>query len=208
MQAFLGGTFNPIHRAHLALAQGIAALDPRVQVSLMPNGHPPHRETPQVSAAHRLSMCRLAVAESPEVLVNAWEIEQSKPSFTVDSLQHLRDLHGSKQSLAWIIGWDALQGIDRWHRWQDLLSLGHLIVCQRGGITASVPPHLSTWFAQHQQSALNTLLNTASGSVYVHQTTPLTVSSSQIREQLRRQLPTPDLDTKVAAYIRQHHLYV
>jgi nicotinate-nucleotide adenylyltransferase len=208
MQAFLGGTFNPIHRAHLALAQGIAALDPRIQMSLMPNGLPPHRETPQVSAAHRLAMCRLATEEAPQIAVNDWEITQNKPSFTVDSLQQLRQVHGSKHPLAWVVGWDAFQCIDRWHRWQDLLSLGHLIVCQRGGISTSLATHLNAWFAAHQQSALNTLLNSASGAIYVHQTTPLTVSSSQIREQLRLQLPTPDLAPTVAAYIRQHGLYV
>ena len=137
LPVYYGGTFDPIHNAHLAIAIGARdALHARVH--LVPAADPPHRAVPGASAAQRAQMVALAIAGQPGLALDRIELEraarlQGRPSYTVDTLQQLRQQLGPEQPLAWLIGGDSLAGLAGWHQWQRLFALAHIIVVGRPG---------------------------------------------------------------------------
>ena len=140
-----GGTFDPIHLGHLAIARAARArLD--CTVRFMPAGDPPHRAPPGAGAEDRAAMVALAIAHDPGFLLDRRELERGGRSYTVDTLAGLRAELGPAQPLAWLVGADSLLGLPGWHRARDLLALAHLVVADRPGspIDASaLPPPLA-----------------------------------------------------------------
>lgn len=132
LEVFYGGTFDPVHAGHVAVASGVArALD--APVWLVPAADPPHRAPPGADAATRAALCALAVAGLPRLGVDERELRRVGPSYTVDTLAELRAERGPFAPIAWLVGADAFLGLHRWHRWGELLGLAHLVVVQRPG---------------------------------------------------------------------------
>lgn len=137
LPVYYGGTFDPIHNAHLAMATGVRdALE--AEVHLVPAADPPHRPPPGASAGQRAQMVRLAIAGQPGLSLDMIELERARrapqrPSYTVDTLAELRRQHGPKQPLAWLIGGDSLDNLHRWHQWPRLFALAHVVVVGRPG---------------------------------------------------------------------------
>ena len=148
LQVYYGGTFDPIHNAHLAIACGVRdALG--AQVHLVPAADPPHRDAPGASAAQRAQMVALAIAGISGLQLELLELQRAsqapgRPSYTVDTLAQLRRQHGERTPLAWLIGGDSLASLRRWHQWQRLFALAHVIVVARPGnlLPAVLPPAL------------------------------------------------------------------
>ena len=137
LRLYYGGTFDPIHNGHLAIA--CRARDHfGVPVRLVPSADPPHRAAPGASAAQRLAMVELAIGGRPGLVVDEGEIQRAlrwpgRPSYTVDTLEALRKERGPDVPLAWLVGGDSLASLTRWRRWQDLFALGHIVVVDREG---------------------------------------------------------------------------
>lgn len=137
LPVYYGGTFDPIHNAHLAIAGGVRdAL--AADVHLVPAADPPHRPPPGASAAQRAQMVRLAIAGQTGLSLDMIELERARrapqrPSYTVDTLAELRQRHGLVQPLAWLIGGDSLDSLHRWHQWPRLFELAHVVVVGRPG---------------------------------------------------------------------------
>jgi len=122
-----GGTFDPVHFGHLR-----AAVEAREKLGLddfrlLPAGEPPHRGKTSASAVQRLDMLRLAIAGCPGLQVDDREIRRAGSSFMVDTLEDLRR-ESPASPLLLLIGQDAANGLDRWHRWPALFDLAHLVV--------------------------------------------------------------------------------
>ena len=129
----LGGTFNPPHRGHLALARHARDELSLERVLLMPVGSPPHKpggEDP--GAEHRLAMCRLAAAGEPAVEACALELERAGPSYTADTLEEIHDRHPEAE-LTFIVGADTARSLPGWHRPRRVLELAELAVAARSG---------------------------------------------------------------------------
>jgi len=133
LQALFGGTFDPIHFGHLRPVEALAQQTGLQRVTLLPNNVPPHRPQPEASAAQRVDMLRCAIAGLPLFDIDTRELARDTPSWTVTTLEAWRAERGAAQPLGFIIGQDSLLSLASWHRWQDLLSLCHLLVCQRPG---------------------------------------------------------------------------
>ena len=111
-----GGTFDPVHNGHLRVALELKqrlALD---EMRLLPCHRPPHRATPDRSSSDRLAMLELAVADCPQLQVDARELDRSTPSYSVETLEQLRAELGAHVALCWCVGLDSLASFDSWHR--------------------------------------------------------------------------------------------
>jgi nicotinate-nucleotide adenylyltransferase len=127
----LGGTFDPIHVAHLRLAEEATRQLGLAGIVWIPAGNPWHRSAPMVSGQHRLAMVRLAIADHPDHMVDDAEVHSPAPSYTVPTLERLRRQHGADRPLVLLMGADAFLGLTTWHRWRDLFRLAHLGVASR-----------------------------------------------------------------------------
>ena len=129
MIGVFGGTFNPIHSAHIRLALEVQQLLELDHVRMIPCGIPAHRDQPDVSPEVRMSLLVTATKEHPELVVDDLEIKRPGPSYMVDTLQSLKVTH--PESLCLILGVDAYNNFDSWQEWRSILDLTHLVVMRR-----------------------------------------------------------------------------
>ena len=126
-----GGTFDPVHLGHLAVAEAALADLGLGHITFIPAGDPPLRGAPGASAEDRLTMLRLALAHRTRMQIDDREIRRQGRSFTLDTLLAWRAEQGLRQPLAWLIGADAFSRLEAWHRWRELVDVAHFIVVAR-----------------------------------------------------------------------------
>jgi len=129
---FYGGTFDPVHCGHLAVAR--AARDAlAAEVRLVPAADPPHKDATHADAAQRAEMLELAIDGAPGLCVDRRELGRPGPSYSVDTLRELRAEFGPARPLAWLVGGDSLLQLHTWHRWRELFGLAHVLAVPRPG---------------------------------------------------------------------------
>jgi nicotinate-nucleotide adenylyltransferase len=186
----LGGSFDPVHRAHIALA--LAALDTLAldHVELLPAAQPWQRSTLNASPEHRLRMLELACRDEPRLQVNPLELERAGPTYTLDTLRALPQ--GPRYT--WIMGADQLVNFCTWHDWREIIRLVRLAVAQRPGTPLTTPPALATALP--------------AGALQLIPFTARNISATSIRRSLAAGRPANDmLDPRVLDYIHVHQLY-
>lgn len=212
----LGGSFNPVHVGHLAIGRAAVAalhLDRMIVIPTGTSWQKSGTKHAQVPGRHRLAMLELAVqpmagADGPgcQWVVDDIEVKRDGPSYTVDTLQVLRERYGPSPALVMILGSDQLRNLDTWHRWRELLDYAHIAATQRERVPLSgLPEEVDRLVAERGRQALP---DEASGSVVFFQMPPVAVSATALREQLARgEYPEDLLPRGVADYIRHHRLY-
>ncbi len=192
----MGGTFNPPHVGHVALARHAHTELELERVSLMPAFAAPNKRVDRDDPGpeQRLAMCRLAVAETPGVTASGREIERGGVSYTVDTLQAIHDEHPDVE-LTFIVGADTARTLAGWREPQRLLTLARLAVAERDGLG--------------REEVREALLGLhPSPRIEFLAMAPLAVSSSQVRERVAGGLDVDELvGERVAAYIAEHGLY-
>lgn len=203
----LGGTFDPIHFGHLRSALEVRdwlALD---DLRLIPSARPPHRDRPGASAEQRLDMVRLAVAGATALSVDDRELRRERPSYTVETLESLREELGPAVSLYLIVGWDAFCGLPAWHRWGALLGLASLVVLQRPDYDLEAPEVLKDLMAARSVSD-PAASQAPAGEILLLTQTPLAISASLVRSLLAQgRSPRYLLPDAVLDYIEINGLY-
>ncbi|MCA1921841.1 nicotinate-nucleotide adenylyltransferase [Buttiauxella noackiae] len=209
LTALYGGTFDPIHYGHLKPVEALAKQVALHQVTIMPNNVPPHRSQPLANSEQRKTMVELAITGNALFKLDDRELQRETPSYTVETLEQLRSEIGAEQPLAFIVGQDSLLSLQRWYRWETLLTLCHLLVCQRPGYSLSMnTPEEQRWLDAYQTTSVEELHNQPAGKIYLAQTPMYDISATAIRRRLEQHLPCDDLlPPAVAEFIRQHHLY-
>ena len=211
MIAILGGTFDPIHHGHLRLALNLKQQIGFEVVHFIPSAQPPHRKHPQRSAAQRYQMVKLALQNCKGLYANDCELRRDKPSYMLDTLQDLRRQWGQNKAISLILGSDAFMQLHKWHRWQQLLNLCHIIVVARPGeppLENALNPKLKHYFKQAYCADSADLHKQAAGLIHLQHFPDLDISATQIRQQLaqgenaRYLLPDAVLD-----YIDSEQLY-
>lgn len=208
LAVYYGGTFDPVHAGHLAVA--IAARDAlAVPVTFVPAADPPHRPAPGAEAEQRATMLELAIAGQPGLQVDRREFLRDAPSWTVVTLEGLRAEHGPDRPLAWLLGADAFRGLPSWHRWRELAGLAHLIVAVRAGhVLHPLPEELAEHFSGRWTTGVDDLGTTPAGRVHRLEMTPHPASSTRVRANLRDGGEPGDwLPAAVADHIARHRLY-
>ena len=206
----LGGTFDPVHLGHVALAEAALAQLPLAEVLWMPSGSPGHRASPVASAHDRLAMLRLATEGHPCFRIDAAELESSEPTYTVHTLTRLRAQLGKAQPLVLLLGADSFLSLPTWLRWRELFDLAHIAHVSRPGHLASdggPAPELSAEIAR-RAARPEQLAASAAGRIATFNMPPMAVSSSAIRASLAAGEDARDLlPAAVLAYIRSQRLY-
>jgi len=209
LQAFFGGTFDPVHFGHLKPVTRLAQDIGLERVTLLPNNVPPHRPQPGASPQQRLRMAELAVEGNPLFSVDPRELSVDTPSYTIETLATLRKEHGKSCPLAFIIGQDSLLTLHKWHRWESLLDFCHLIVMARPGYQEQLDtPALQHWYDAHRVTEPQKLKQRPAGFIYQAHTPLLNISATQIRERRQAGLDCSDLlPFAVERYIESQGLY-
>lgn len=206
--AIFGGTFDPIHSAHLEMARNAADQCRLDRVLFIPAGNPPHKHA-DASFDHRYRMVELACAADPRFIASRLE-EGIGKSYSIDTIERVKVANATvadsaaesaaarvessatgpnsevNGALFFIIGADAFAEIQTWRRWEDVIQAVEFIVVGRPGYEIAGP---------------------SGARVHRLESVELPVSSSDIRDALARGQSPADLPPAVAEYIRAHHLY-
>lgn len=209
----LGGTFDPIHFAHLRLAEEVAEAFLLDTVRLIPSADPPHRTSPGASAQDRLRMVRLALESAGDHLVaDGSELERVGKSYMVDTLKALREENPS-ESISLILGTDAFIELMTWYEWQQLFTLAHIIVASRPNLPISqlknkLKGELFAEFEQRNSRDYNTIGSSTHGLIYTYEFTSLEVSGTSLRKRIQNGLSLKYLlPDNVINYIQDYSLY-
>lgn len=203
-----GGSFDPIHNGHLNIAKQLYQQLYLQEVRFIPCQKAVLDKTIQASAQQRLTMLQLAIQNQTEFIIDERELNRATPSYTVDTLISLREELGSNIPFCLIIGSDSLENLTRWHRWQELIQLAHLIVVPRPNSSLPQQGKIAELVQQHQIDDVKLLGKNASGCLFIANLPPSSVSATQIRNQIAAGLNPQDLlPENVLKFIEQENLY-
>ncbi len=208
-----GGTFDPIHRGHLAMARSAVERYGLDRLLLVPAWQPPHKTDRALTEwHHRFAMAALACQNLDRVHVSAVEKMRSGMSFTVETLEHFRHRVGPEAPILFLMGSDSLAELPAWKDHTRLLELAHILVAPRPGVEreaalAALGPELARR-ALREESEQGAPPADPAGSILWLDWQPVELSGSEIRrrleagESIENLVPPP-----VAAYILQHRIY-
>jgi nicotinate-nucleotide adenylyltransferase len=181
-----GGTFDPIHAAHLRIAEEACRKFSLTRVLFVPASNPPHKESSGL-APYEDRYCMVEIACRPYPAFEASRLEAGEErSYTVDTIRRFRSETTADFDLFFLIGADAFDELETWKGWQALLELTEFIVVARPESEYRVP---------------------AGARVHRLDGLALPVSSSTIRARLAAGKATPELPAEVRAFIEKHDLY-
>ena len=192
-----GGSFDPPHTAHIALAKHAIAQFDLNELRIIPTGDAWHKARTLTPSPHRLAMTRLAFADVAHTVVDPREIDRQGATYTVDTLQELK-AEQPQADVYLFIGADQANAFKTWHRWQEILGLATVVVAERK--LAELGSIASQWH------------NAVSPDVQRLDMPSLNVSATEIRAHLA-QGPHPAaamsawLPAAVQHYIEKHSLY-
>ncbi len=192
-----GGTFDPIHLGHLAIAEDVRAKLGLDRVIFIPARYPWLKADREISdGQHRLEMVKLAIASNPQFEVSAAEMERPGPSYTLDTVEAMKKAFGPEDELYFIAGSDAIMDMPRWKEPERVMSLCRIVGVERPGA-----PEIDA-------EALRPLIPAVSSCLAVVDASRIDISSTVIRERIRGGLSISDMvPTEVEQYIRKHGLY-
>lgn len=204
-----GGTFDPIHRGHLALAT-FAARHLHAEVRLLPAADPPHRGPTAASAEHRVAMVARAIEGEPGLRLDRRELDRPGPSYMVDTLLSFREDLGEQMPLGLLLGADAFHGLPGWRLWRELFALCHLVLMPRQGWSLEhLPAALAEACQDRWLKGPEVLRQLPAGCLY---TLPIPRLRPESASELRRRLAQGGdwmalVPEPVADYIRDQDLY-
>ncbi len=189
----LGGTFDPIHIGHLAIARTAVAELSLERLLIIPSRTPPHKPQPSTTPQQRLDMCRLGCGDIAQCEISDIELRRDGPSYTIDTL---RALAAPDHQLLLLLGVDAVQILPQWYQAHQIGDYAELVMVARSGS------------APLDQVQLVAALPSLAGRIHTIPGPGMDVSSSDIRARCARGASIAGLvHPAVAAYIATHQLY-
>jgi nicotinate-nucleotide adenylyltransferase len=224
--AFYGGTFDPVHTGHIAVARSVTNLFGLDEFALLPAFQAPHKKDRLPTAAiHRHAMLVLATQADPRIKVSTLEIEAPERPYTVETQRTVIDTHSGAE-IFFVIGADSWNEIGTWRDWQEVLSITNIIVAARPGSDLNFG-HVGKEFLARIQDLRNCSTKSifaevnglpaegrspedAQKKIYLTDAVQINVSSSDIRTRIRRSdIEWPSMvPPEVAAYIEKYALYL
>jgi nicotinate-nucleotide adenylyltransferase len=195
--AVLGGTFDPIHRGHLMVADVVCERLAPAQVIFVPASQPWLKADRNISSVwDRVEMVSRAIQGNRSYRLSSVETERSGPTYSVDTIRELKSQISAKDELYFILGWDNLLDLTRWHNPAEFISLCKLVAVPRIG------------FRVPKEATLEKLLPGLSKRVILLDKPEIDISASVIRERVKQGLPISQLvPPAVETYIKEKGLY-
>jgi nicotinate (nicotinamide) nucleotide adenylyltransferase len=188
----LGGSFDPVHVAHMALAKAARDALGLDEVQLIPARAPWQRRPLAAAPEHRLAMLELAVADEPGLRINPLELRREGPTYTVDTLRELP----AGPRYAWILGADQLANFCTWRAWEEIACMVDLAVAARPGASVQAPPALRQALAAAGRALLSIPFD------------EMAISASDIRARIAQGKSVHGMIAPaVLDYIARHGLY-
>lgn len=179
-----GGTFDPVHKGHIQPVLQAAEQAGFDHVKLIPCHIPPHKGKPRALPAQRLEMLELICAEFSCFSIDERELKKGTPSYTVETLQELRT-QIPDSSIAFFMGMDSFANLNKWYKWQELLDLSHIVVCERSDQVDQLPQEIGIYYQQHGTQESADLHTSTCGKIFIANTQDVQVSSSLIRKRIK-----------------------
>lgn len=216
--ALYGGTFDPVHNGHTAVAQALSKLFALDEVLFIPAAHAPHKRISQVTPAiHRYAMLALATQSEPRLRINTIEIDAPERPYTFETLERMRERLGSAVQLFFVMGADSWMEIATWREWERVLaSSNHIIVVRPGydlgteHVAPAIRERVVDLRAIDEEAASRKIDSRGDRKIYVTDAVQMDVSATAIRRAVRegREADWHNLvSPPVADYIRKYELY-
>ena len=209
--AIMGGTFNPVHYGHLRVAEEVRGLLNVDKVIFIPAFNPPHKDDHSfISSEHRIKMVSLAIEDNPAFEVSDREIRRGGASYSVETLREMADEERGEE-FHFIVGADSFNEITTWHEFEEIFMLANIIVVPRPGyrvkrVEEALPVAEASKFWYDETRDLYP--NDYGRFVKFMETTPMGISSSRIRELVKRGDSVKYLiPPSVEGYIKKERLY-
>ena len=194
----LGGTFDPVHYGHIALAEDAVREAGLHEVVMIPARIQPFKQDREyASGEDRFNMLALAAGKDDHITVSKYELQQESISYTYLTLRHMQEFFGKDTRLYFITGTDSFLKIDTWMNAEELLTNYSYIIGTRPG-----------YRQDEYQEALRRITSAYGTEVISMNKTELDISATQIRQMVAEGKPINDLvPPEVERYIREHGLY-
>lgn len=194
----IGGTFDPIHNGHLAVAREVKSRLDLAEILFVLAGQPYLRVNSRVSPAKdRLEMVRLAIAGHSDFRLSIVDIDRPGPTYTIDTIDDLLTQLGTGAELFFVVGWENLAQLPRWREPSRLIEKCRLVAVPRPG------------YPRPDIKSLEAAISGISRRLIILDRPVVDISATDIRERVAQGLPISDLvPDAVAKYIREHRLYV
>lgn len=203
----LGGTFDPVHLGHIHLAITIKKLCHLQKILLIPCFQSPLRSPPIASTEDRLNMVKLATGDHTQFFADDREIKHANLSYTIETIRSLR-LEHADTPLALIMSIDNFNQFDKWHEWQSILEVTHLLIANRPGSWQITNPNVMKLLHKHQITRAEQLQKQIAGLIYLTDIAPLPIAATQIRVLIKEHKDASHLVApSVWQYICKKQLY-
>lgn len=210
--AVLGGSFDPIHNGHLALARHAGALLQADELRVIPAGAPWQKENGlQAAPEHRVEMILRAFADQDiHMVLDRQEIHRQRATYTIDTLRGLREEFGAQASITFLLGADQMQTFHTWHCWRQLFDYAHFCALSRPGFTLDqeqLSQEVAAEFSR-RGAPIAELRASPHGLIHLANGLAVNISATEIRAILQRgDKPRALIPAVVLDYIEDHHLY-
>jgi len=202
-----GGTFDPVHNGHLAIAKAVLNYLPMQEIRFIPSHIPVHRSQPGANALQRLEMLKLATKNHPHFIIDESEINRHTPSYSIDTLIEMRKKF-PEQPLAWILGYDAWAQFHTWHRFKEILNYAHLIIASRPYVALQKDGIQAELLKQNQTENIQDLIQYKNGKIFILANCEFDISATNVRNTLKNNLnQCTAIPANVLNYILENNLY-
>lgn len=211
--AFYGGSFDPVHLGHLAIAHALLELFRLDEFYFVPAFHAPHkRDKKVISPFCRYAMLALATNDEPQIKISTIELEAPEKPYTVETLTKLKNHYNNEAEIFFVMGADSWNEINTWREWQRLLLLTNFIVVTRPAHdieTEHVTPEIAARIVDLRNGSEQHAASSEQG-IFITDAVHLDISSTVIRREISLQKGEnwrTLVDEKVISYIEKYRLY-
>lgn len=205
--AIFGGTFDPIHQGHIQASLAIQQAFHFDSYRFIPCKLPTLKSASIATAKQRIAMLELAITQYKQFEMDLREINRETPSYMIDTLESIRK-ENINASITLILGYDAFLSLTQWHCWEQLITVGNLLIINRALSNAELPITLQQLLNKHLTQNKEELLNQKMGVIYQFDAGAYPISSTKIRTALKNKMDVSQtISQEVYQYIKKYSLY-